>query len=49
MPDKPRRETATAGRPDAEDFAAEVRRSLESVVSLQAEIPEDAFTAQISA
>ena len=47
MAEKPRREAATPQRPDAEDLTAEVRRSLESVVSLQAEIPEDAFTAPV--
>jgi S1-C subfamily serine protease len=46
MADKPRRETATPERADADDLSAEVRHSLESIVSLQAEIPEDAFTAQ---
>ena len=46
MADKPRRETATPERPDADELPAAVKRSLESVVSLQAEIPEDAFTAQ---
>ena len=47
MADKPRREVATPQRPEADDLSAEVRRSLESVVSLQAEIPEDAFTAPV--
>ena len=47
MAEKPRREVATPQRPDADDLSAEVRRSLESVVSLQAEIPEDAFTAPV--
>jgi S1-C subfamily serine protease len=47
MAEKPRREAATPQRPDVEDVAAEVRRSLESVVALQAEIPEDAFTAPV--
>jgi S1-C subfamily serine protease len=47
MPDKPRREAATPQRPDVEDLSPEIRRSLDSVVSLQAEIPEDAFTASI--
>jgi S1-C subfamily serine protease len=46
MPDKPRRETATPERPDVGELSAEVKRSLESVVALQAEIPEDAFTAR---
>ena len=47
MADKPRREAAPPLRSESEDLASEVRRSLESVVSLQAEIPEDAFTAPI--
>ena len=47
MADKPRREAATPLRPEVEDLNAEIRRSLDSVVSLQAEIPEDAFTAPI--
>jgi len=47
MAEKPRREVAAPQRPEADDLSAEVRRSLESVVSLQAEIPEDAFTAPV--
>ena len=47
MAEKPRREAATPQRPEAEDLAAEIRSSLDSVVSLQAEIPDDAFTAPI--
>jgi S1-C subfamily serine protease len=46
MADKPRRETATPERTETEDLSPEVKNSLESIVSLQAEIPEDAFTAQ---
>ena len=47
MAEKPRREVATPQRPEPDDLSTEVRRSLESVVSLQAEIPEDAFTAPV--
>ncbi|THD43397.1 MAG: serine protease [Bradyrhizobium sp.] len=46
MTDRPRRETETHERSGGEDLSPEVRRSLESMVSLQAEIPEDAFTSQ---
>ena len=37
MADKPRREAATPLRPEVEDLTAEIRRSLDFVVSLQAE------------
>lgn len=47
MAEKPRREAATSPRPEADHLVAEIRQSLDSVVSLQAEIPEDAFTASI--
>ena len=47
MAEKPRREVATPQRSEHDDLSAEIRRSLESVVSLQAEIPDDAFTAPV--
>ena len=47
MAEKPRREAATSQRPEADNLVAEIRQSLDSVVSLQAEIPDDAFTASI--
>jgi S1-C subfamily serine protease len=44
MADKPSRD-APQGRTDADELAFDVDRALDSIVSLQAEAPEDGFTA----
>jgi S1-C subfamily serine protease len=47
MIEKSRRETAPPDRANPEDLGFDLDRALESVVALQSEIPEDAFTAEI--
>ncbi len=47
MVEKFRREAPPSDQPKPEDFGFDLDRALESVVALQAEIPEDGFTASI--
>ena len=46
MSEKPRRDAPRAGPPRAAEPSFDLARALKSVVTIQASIPEDAFTAQ---
>ena len=47
MTEKPRLEVPVAHQPKPEDLGFDLEHALDSIVALRAEIPDDAFTANI--